>query len=254
MIFYEEKYAKQLLKNGLSSFMNYIDLSILAKYFRYMGQNKKQIEKSLIEFCKNFNPDFNEILSRGKIERVVKLTDEYGLRFPMDIIVTKDEMNIIKNFGDYNRQKILFVMLVVAKYLKYNDTKLEKKDCEKINDFFVNISFINILKLAKVNVSKMEKKQIIYDLEQSKLIASKRNRKKNRSGIYYRVDFVSEDSDAEIVVKDMEDIISFYPFYCKNCGKKIEKPKRRNICDECYKDRSRNLTKNRVKKYRDKHM
>lgn len=233
MIFYEKDHAEKLLKNGFTSFMNYQDLSVLAKYFKYIGQNRTQIKQSLLDFCKKFVPNFNEILSRKKINDAIDTSQEYSLRLPMDVNVTESELDIIKNCGDYKRQKILFVMLVIAKYFKYNDTRLTPKNSgEHDNDFYVNDTFINVLKMANVNVSKIERMNILYDLEQSELITTINPRGKN---ISYMINFVCEDSNVAIVVNDMNNIVGFYPFYCEKCGRKIKnKSKMRNLCNQCY--------------------
>jgi len=247
MIFYEKDHAEKLLKTGFTSFMNYRDLSILAKYFKYIGKNKTQIKKSLLEFCEKFTPNFNEILSRKKIDDAIKSSQKYGLRFPMDIIVTDTELNIIKNCGDYKRQKILFVMLVISKYFKYNNTRLTPKNSNKHdNEFYVNDTFINILKIAKVNVSKFERRDILYDLEQSELITTintKRKSKKKKNDISYRINFVCENSNDSIIVCDMDNIVEFYPFYCEKCGKEIDRAKRHNLCSNCYEEKRRLISK-----------
>lgn len=248
MIFYEKDHAEKLLKTGFTSFMDYRDLSILAKYFKYIGKNKTQIRKSLLEFCEKFTPNFNEILSRNKIEDAIKTSDEYGLRLSIDVPVTSAEIDIIKNCGDYKRQKILFVMLVIAKYFKYNNTRFAPRDSKYDNDFYINDTFINILKIAKVNVSKFERRDILYDLEQSQLITSK----KTKRDISFKVNFICEDSDNSIVINDMNNIIGFYPFYCEKCGKETKKSKMRNICDQCYEEKRlldmRNINKIRYEK------
>lgn len=231
MIFYEKDHAEKLLKTGFTSFMNYQDLSVLAKYFKHIGKNRTQIRKSLLEFCEKFTPNFNEILSRNKIEDAIKTSDEYGIRLPIDIVVTNVEIDIIKNCGDYKRQKILFVMLVISKYFKYNNTRLAPKDDKYNNDFYVNDTFINILKIAKVNVSRVERCNILHDLQQSELITTKKTKK----DISFEINFVCDDSEVAIVVSDMNNIIGFYPFYCEKCGKVVEnKAKRHNLCNECY--------------------
>lgn len=255
MIFYEEKRAKILLEQGTQSFITYEDLSILAKYFKYIGKNKTQIEKSLVEFCENNNPNFNEILFRDKIENAIRTCDKFGIRLHIDVPITKNELNIIKNCGDYKRQKILFVMLVVSKYFKYNDTRLTpKKNSDHDNDFYVNIKWIDILKMAKVNVSKIERRDIIYDLEQSELVTIIKRRNNKKNGTSFQVNFIDENSEPTIIIDNMDDIISFYFFNCEKCGKIISRAKRHSLCEECYKEKRKEDIKNNVKNHRNKVM
>lgn len=248
MIFYEEKHAKKLLESGFTSFMNYEDLSILAKYFKYIGKNKSQIRKSLVEFCEKHNPYFNEVLSRGKIDGALKSCEKFGLRLAIDVPVTISELDIIKNCGDYKRQKILFVMLVISKYFKYNDTRLTpKKNNNHDNDFYVNYKLIDILKMSQINISKVERKDIIYDLEQSHLITTIKNRD---GGTSFQINFIDENSEPSIVVSDMDNIISFYHFYCSRCGKETNKARRHDLCDDCYKEKRREISRDIMREKR----
>jgi hypothetical protein len=231
-IFYEEEYAKNLLKNGFSSFMNFDDLSVLARYFKHIGKNKLQIRKSLIEFCEKWNPDFNEILSRDKINNAIKAVDKYGIRFPMDVNVTASELEKIKSAGNYKKQKVLFVILVIAKYFKYNDTNLDKNRDKKCSDrFFANENITNILKMAKVNVSKKERINIQHELQRDGFIISIGEKS-------FEVLIADNNPDISIVVTNMNNIICFYPFYCENCGKEASRVgKKHNLCESCYQEK-----------------
>lgn len=229
MIFYEKERAEELLKSGFTSFMNFTDLSLLARYFKYMGKNKTQIRNSLIEFCTKFIPDFNEVLSRNTIENAIKTVDKYGIRFPINVAATKSELETIRNCGNYKRQKVLFVMLIIAKYFKYNNTKLTESKSNKFDhSFYANEKMTNIFRMANVNVSKKERNDIQYNLQKMGLITS-------IGSAAFQVHFVDEKSDAEIIVTDMNRLIDFYPFYCERCGKIIKnKAKRHNLCEKCY--------------------
>lgn len=253
MVFYEERRAKMLIEQGIQTFISHEDLSILAKYFKYIGKNKKQIEKSLIEFCEKNNPNFNEILFRNKIEYAIKSCDKFGIRLYKDVIITNNELEMIKNCGDYKRQKILFVMLAVAKYFKYNDTRLiPKKNDKHDNDFYVNMKLSDVLKMAKVNVSRLEKRDIIYDLEQSELITTL---KRIDGGTSFQVNFIDENSETKIIITDMDNVIDFYPFFCSECGKQIfQKAKRHELCSDCYEKKRKEVIRNNSREYwRKKH-
>jgi hypothetical protein len=229
IIFDEKDRAEYLLENGFSSFMSKRDLIILAKYYKYLGNNIPQIKNKLIEFCEKYNPDFNEVLSRSKINDAIKKAQEYGLRMKININITKSEFELIKNVGDYNRQKILFVTLVLAKYYKYNKTNLKEKKPSKYDKYFyVQYNETNIFNLAKVNVKRTEKDKINSDLEDSGLI----NTFESGDSI---ITFVDEESPVEIIITNLENMISFYPWYCEKCGKKTEKKPRHNLCEECRK-------------------
>jgi hypothetical protein len=255
LIFDEKKYALNLLKNGFStSYINFNDLCILAKYFKYIGKNKTQIRKNLQDFCIKFGQEYNEVLFRDRLEKAIRQSQKYGIRIPIDINVTETELEKIKSVGDYKRQKILFVMLVIAKYFKYTDSRLQDKRKRVNTNFYVNENFIDILELANVNIQRLERRDILYDLEQSGLISTKGNKDGN---VYFLINFIDEESDVAIVINNIDNIVKFYPVYCENCGKIIrDKSKMHMLCRDCYekdlKERRRNFSKESMRRIRDK--
>lgn len=229
MIFDEKEEAEKILKNGFSSFMSFKELLIIAKYFKYMGKNKTQIRKSLIEFCEKHNDEFNEVLARESIESAIDNAQKYSLRIKMDITITEDELEIIKHYENIKYQRILFVMLVVAKYFKYNHTKIKPKEPTPYDDnLYLNAKITEIIKISGLNINKKERNALIHTLETAGLIMT------TYVGSF-QIIFVDEDSPVGIVINDMNKIIDFFPFYCEKCGKKLEKKaKRHSMCEECY--------------------
>jgi hypothetical protein len=229
MIFYENKRAEELLKCGKVLNVCFEDVIILAKYFQRIGKNKPQIKKSIIDFYEKNNPDFNDVISRKLINDAMSAARKYGLRFPIDVKITESEINTIRNAGNYKVQKILFTMLVLAKYSKNNNTKFEESKTDKFSDnFYTNFKITDIVKMAKVSISKKERNTVAYDLQQAGLVIG-------IGLISYRVCFVDDDSPVSIVVTDMNSLIDFYPWYCENCGRVIEKKaKRHSLCEICY--------------------
>lgn len=249
MIFDEKKAAEKILENGFSSFMSRKDLCILAKYFKYIGKNKTQIRKSLIEFCEKHNPEFNEVLSRERIDNAINSSDKFGLRLPVAINITESELNIIKNIGDYNRQKILFVMLMIAKYAKYSGTRYKpKKESIYDNNFYINEKPTSILKMAKVNMNKNDRKKVFANFNKLGVI------KPTYSG-GFQIMIVDELSPISLTIIDMDNMIDFYPFYCEKCGKLADKVGRKHdLCENCYKEKRKLLIKESVRKYRNSNM
>ena len=246
MIFYEKRHAEELLENGFTSFMNFNDLSTLARYFKHLGKNKSQIRKDLVDFCKKHNPDFNEILSYSKIGWAINYADRYLLRIPIDVIVTESEFENIKRIGGYDEQKVVFVMLVVAKYLKYTDNKIKGKNkIEDDNDFYAEIDLPTLKNIAKVRMKKKDFTKILYNIDSSGLIDTTHFSS-------FKINFINERSPAAIKVTNMDEIISFYPFFCEKCGKIVEKrSKRHNLCSECYEDFRRETWAKSKRKIRD---
>ena len=71
MIFYEKEEAEKILSSGFSNFMSFKDLLLLAKYFKYIGKNKTQIKKSLVEFCEKHKQKDSFVINAIKKSKVV---------------------------------------------------------------------------------------------------------------------------------------------------------------------------------------
>ena len=119
LVFDEVEYAKNLLEKGFEGFVSLKDLSIIAKYLREEENlGFKKIEKRLIEFCVKYNPSFNVVKNAKFIQRAVASARNYNLRRPEAIIITKAEIEKIRSINNWQYEKVLFVMLVIAKFFK----------------------------------------------------------------------------------------------------------------------------------------
>jgi hypothetical protein len=244
IIFCEKKHAEWMLENGFHNFMSSQDLSILARYLKYIGKNKTQIKEDLIEFCKRHNPEFNEVIYDKKIRWVIGTCDKYKLRIAMDIVVTEKELEIIKSVKNYKHEKILFVMLVIAKYFKHNRIRIDQHKVKNNENFYVNAKFTDILKQAKVNVTKKERNQLLFELNQTNLIESTLNGA-------YKINFVSENSDSMVLIGDIDNIIDYFPVFCVKCGKKMDKKSyKHDMCPDCYKEYRTDKIREHVRKHR----
>lgn len=249
LIFYEKEYAESLL-NGLkkNKRLTFYELCLVAMYFRdVIGKSKEQTYCDLVEFCKENNPDFNEILGNKKLKSALNKTDFYGIRRRRDIVVTKKEMDTIRNaFSDYKHQKIMFAMLVIAKFFHNKDHYRKKEKPEDDNKYYVNQSLNKIFKAAKVHVAKKEKYKILHDLQKFGWVET------TLRGTF-QILFVKEDSPTEILVTNLNDIESFFPYYCIVCGKQYERePYSKNqMCEACYQEKRRQDEKERMRKTRE---
>jgi hypothetical protein len=250
----EKQYAEDLLKHGFCHFMSLKDLSILAKYFYFLGNNKKEIENNLIIFCKRFNPAFNEIISGWVIKKSLSICKEYKLRIPIKINVFRNELDVISQLDNYKYEKILFVMLVCAKNEKLNKTRIKSKNNKKHTDnYYVNSNFIEILKLAKVSVSREERNKILYELNKLEFINA------THSGSY-KVNYIEQSSDeTEILLSVLSNnnMIDVYKKWkpietikCSKCFITIEKKSNRHgLCKDCYKKHRKESVRKYAKDY-----
>ncbi len=230
IILCEKKYAEERLQNGFSRKMSRKDLSYLARYFKYLGKNKTQIQSCLIDFCKKFDDDYNEVLFAERIEKATNSIDKYTLRIFRPIGITHNELLSIRSIPDFRYQKILFVMLVIAKMYSSSDS----------TDFYANHKFHDYVHLAKVSATKSEYQEISSKLNDTGLISTTLNDT-------YKLNFVDKDqSSFDIVVDDETKIVDFLPFACSVCGKEIDKRGHRHkMCNDCWKEHRKEWDRNR---------
>lgn len=244
----ELEYAQHLLIHGFGKYMSFSDLFILAKYFRYLGKDEKEIEHELIRFCQIHEPGFNEIIFADRILFIVKQSAKKQLRLPKEVGVTQKELEIIRSIKNYRYEKVLFTLLVLGKYYRVSNPTSpvsgEQSEIKK-NFYYVNDNLNNILRLAHTSQKKGE--NIFHQLFLLGLIDY------NKKYGTYVIKFTDniEQSETSIVIKDMNNIIEYYPLYCMGCGKiLVRKGRNQKMCEDCWKDREKELWRENKRKQR----
>lgn len=240
----EEAWAESLLKNGSPKpYAISKDVSILAKYWRYKGLETHDIRLKLEEYCYKSDPYFNDANSYWKIRNALRDSKNYRLRRAFPITITKSEVSTINRFDDYGQQRILFLLLVYAKFLKYTNTRIKPtQKTHVIGEFYVNEKMSNIVRIAKVSMTKKERKDFFNKLYDEGMF----------DYTFYDsllIKYVDENSDPEIVVDDFGDITLYWARYCgeriaacSSCGKLfIKRSNRHTYCRSCWKNREREL-------------
>jgi len=244
-IFDELVYAEKLLTSGFVKFMSHKDLEILAKFYFFKQLDEEQTRKKLNEFCYKYNSEYNEVIFGKSIDDAIKKAKKDKLHIPDNIIITKSEIQRIKLMRNYRIEKLLFVVLVCAKYHKQVSEKWhKKKDPDYQSDkVFVNPILSPYLSLSKVYANRKEQDIIKNDImEKGYIVSTTKN--KNPDGwleiLYADNDYLPENVFAEISSRD--NIIDFYPpyFICLGCGKEIDKDHNsRKYCQQCMDEKEK---------------
>jgi hypothetical protein len=234
--------AQDILKNGFQKgVLTRTELFILAKYYSSIGITGIKLKKELIKFCKDNSAGFNEIIHRQTIDDALKMSEKYNMRISENVIITKKEMNIIRSLP-MRYGKVLFIIIVTAKYCKEHPSKkIENYKLDNNKDY----SHYKMRELVGMARLSMDESEI---LSMCKYFAVENNYIKPIEGKDYIYEvFCLDDSDeAEVVVRDMNNIISYFPPYCERCGKIIEKTgKRQKFCKDCWAEVYKELNRNR---------
>lgn len=252
MIYFDELSAtkemeeSQSFKNGYTK----TDLFMYTKYLKYkkaiesgidyenitedqLRSYNQSIECELRAFCERACLDFNYTTKYQDIDFALEYSCKYKLKLPRPLPITQREWNSIMSVSNENYRKMLFIMLVDAKYYKYFSTSVENaKRIDNDTVFYIRMTRSEIQKAAKVKYANHSEKAFflgcinrkgLFDISDSKLCS-------------WYIKFV-DISDKDIIeyITDYEHLDLYYE---KLSGKKIGK------CEKCGKLFKQNKYKN----------
>jgi hypothetical protein len=250
----EKEYAENLIKNGSKTpYVPVKDLTYLAKYYRFLNKGTHEIRLLLEKFCYDTNKDYNPVLTGWKVVSALNTIKRYRLRTSFPIVITKAEVDAIKKWKDYSYQKILFLLIVMGKFLKYSNVRINPSAKTRlVNDFYVKDKIPNIFKTARVSIRTDKQYDMLYEFR--------------KAGILYYTHYdslkilcIDETSEPEIIVTDINDPVLFWQRYmgekiaaCSKCGKLfVKRSNRHTMCRGCFQEQRREKQREYTKKYRD---
>lgn len=225
IIFDEEKYAKDIIKNGFKNRHIFKDVCIVLKYFRSCKKNDEYIKKEIYDLCSKYKKDYNYVKDYKKIDFLISESIKWNKHKTTFINITKNEFQLIKSENNIKIQKLLFVILVLAKYY-YNP---------KHNEYYVNISENDIFNLCNMSVTKQNKRDFMYYITQRGYITPNLNKS-------IKINFIDNLSENICEIKVGNDMIFYYEklsgknvINCKRCNDLILRiaNRRTKYCKEC---------------------
>lgn len=246
-IFDEKKEIEDLMDCmtlNVSRFANIINN--LSRYnFFVLGMDNNENVEIISHWLTIHCPKYNDFSYSSIVESYVKNASNYPLKSIQNIKIYQSELDYISNFTDIKKEKVLFVLLCVAKYQKeFFGYKNGKYIC----------STPDIFKMARVNIPVAEREMMMHELY-------------GPIGCSYRVDgaeryvtFMSDGENNEKVAFEMDETdyleLAFKYLWwkngkigyskCKKCGRLFRLNKEngqlsnknsnaRQYCHECSK-------------------
>ncbi len=246
--------AKELLKTKkFGSYIKLKDLILLSKYYYYTGMETRQIKKELRSQCKQVDKNWNDAVQGWKINVAIRESHKRRLRIPTPIPITKAELSRIKEINNYVLEKVLFIFLAMSKILKYNTVIIKpRRKPVLVGLFYLNEKANNIFALARVDVRKKQRNEMLHDLFLKGYIDSTRY-----GG--FTLKYVFEDSPTEFLIEDYESLVLYYQRYCGeqvvgcSCGRLfLKRGNRSNSCHQCRQERRRERWREEQKRHREK--
>ena len=252
IIFTEKKFASEIIAKLSKKSYNLYEMTILCKWLRYNifsskteEEADKLIRNTLICFCKLCWEDFDEDVEYIRINKAIERSKVELLRTCYPIRISKKEWQIISSLKSETGKKILFVMLVVAKFNRANPIKMvnEKPIEYADNQLRCNTDIGELYKLAKIRYKK-NGGDFSYLSEYRGLVELKDGKTLKRVLKFADLEVSEEDTFMEIA--DYDNIIQYYNMqfdptikickHCKNIFKDNSKSQSLKTCPTCRKE------------------
>lgn len=264
--YYKEKdYAEEMLRKRDFDVRSAGDLKILAKYLKYIGEEK--IEDKLMDFCKKKGKKwFKEAVNYKLIDNSMLFIQKKENKLVQieNIPITKGEMEYIESlpYGKLEK-KILFTFIVINK-LKHLKNKLRGFEVNYNQNYFGgsgSFSYKTLMKTLQEKLSRNFKEKGIHKTIKMFNDDGLTRTTQNTALELLFINSIEESDEIVIEVKDFDTIGLYYDYWigesniakCEDCNYLIKKTsgnKRR--CEKCAKKVFKEQVKNNMKKYRNK--
>ena len=237
LILNEEKWAENLYlgkNNDIKSVIGKV--GYITRYHLYsLGYNDQDNYRCTVEWMKHHHTNFEESTYSNLISDAVKKAHKKPFYKIDSIKITKSELKNISSLNDLRAEKILFVLLCMAKQ-------------QSISNGFTNglVRYVlsDLCKVSKISVPTDEREYILYNIIQSGLLGYP---KKNNTQCLI-VNFIDNEDDIELELDelDCQELVYVYLNWknngngydrCEFCGRLIKQSKSnpKRFCKLCSK-------------------
>ena len=236
LILNEEKYAKDLY-DGINQDVKSI-MTKIRYVTRYLIHSKLQSDddayRETVQWLKQHHINFDESSYSNVITDAIKVADKYPFYIIDNIKITQSELEIISSLDNLRAEKILFVLLCMAK---------QQSMANGFTNGLVKYSIIDLCKDARVSVPADDREYILYEIVQKGLLGYP---KKNNTQCLI-VNFINTDEvELELDEDDCRELAYVYLNWkndgkgytkCQRCNRwmKQSKTKPKKYCEECAK-------------------
>ena len=230
LILNEEKYAKDLYDGNNTEIKSIMaKIRYIARYLihsEHKNENEAYIET--VQWLNKYHNNFDESSYSNVISDAIKGAFKYPFYIIDDIKITKSELEMISSLDNLRAEKMLFVLLCMAKLQSMSNG---------FTNGLVKYSITDLCKAARVSVPADDREYILYEIVQKGLLGYP---KKNNTQCLI-VNFMSNDDVVlELNETDCQELAYIYLSW-KNNGKGYTK------CQRCHRPMRQSKTK--PKKY-----
>lgn len=253
LILNEEKYAKDLYEGKIQDVKSIMTkIRYITRYLVHSEQKSSdEVYKATVQWLSENHNNFDESGYSNVISDAIKGASKYPFYIIDNIKITSSELDIISSLDNLRAEKILFVLLCMAK---------QQSMTNGFTNGLVKYSITDLCKAARVSVPADDREYILYEIVKKGLLGYP---KKNNTQCLI-VNFINTDEvELELDESDCQELAYAYLRWkndgkgytkCQRCNRlmKQSKTKPKKYCEECAKEAERENTRERVRRYREK--
>jgi hypothetical protein len=236
LILNEEKYAKDLYDGNNKDVKSMMaKIRYITRYLVHSAlKSDDDVYKEIVEWLKQNHNNFDESSYSNVISDAIKAASKYPFYIIDNIKITRSELDIISSLDNLRAEKILFVLLCMAK---------QQSMANGFTNGLVKYSITDLCKMARVSVPADYREYILYEIVQRGLLDYP---KKNNTQCLI-VNFINTDEVAlELDETDCQELAYVYLHWkndgkgytrCHRCNRwmKQSRTKPKKYCEECAK-------------------
>ena len=232
MILNEEKYAKDLLLGKNKDVKSAIKkIGYITRYnLHVLGKDDNENYASTVKWMTKHQDNFDESAYSNAISNAIKVAKRRVFYNIDSIIVTKNEFEKMKSLENIREEKVLFVLLCMAK---------QQSIFIGFTDGLVKYSITDLCKMARISVPADDREYILHDILTKGLISCP---KKNDTKCL-KVNFIDVDGDAQLILNEVDCQELAYVYLrekdgkgfkrCKSCGRLMRSNGHKDVCTYC---------------------
>lgn len=136
--FHEERDIINAVESNLMDYSNPRNViwTLALYYIKIKGIDEKNVFDEIVKYISFYDTNFYYEQYISDIKKCIRKAKQYDLKNIESITITKSEMDKIKSFDDIKKEKIVFVLIALAKY--FNALYGNDRDClfAKTSDIF----------------------------------------------------------------------------------------------------------------------
>lgn len=254
LILNEKKYAKDIYDGKNTEIKSVMaKIRYITRYLIHIeNKTDEEVYEYSVEWMKKHHDNFDESCYSNLISDAIKKAYKYPFYDINNIKITQSELDIISSLDNLRAEKVLFVLLCMAK---------QQSTSNGFTNGLVKYSITELCKMARISVPAEDREYILHDIVQRGFLGYP---KKNNTQCLI-VNFINYDDEAVLILDEMDcqELAYIYLNWkndgkgytrCQKCNRLIKqsKTKPRKYCEECATDVERNNTRERVRRYRER--